>query len=245
MLILILGDIHGNWEAANFIIEKAIKENKNISHIFAMGDFGLWFPTNNRGDISQYHPKTDLPIHFLDGNHDVHPMLREFSKHPHAPNIIYQPRGSVLEIDGLRMLFMGGASSIDKDWRIAKMNAGCQAIWWPEESITREEFEKAMAVEGPIDAIFAHEKADQFDYKPMSHHTYSNVGKSDRIALQQLVEKFMPRWYFHGHWHLADKGEFSFDGKTTRWYCAPEVAQELSPEYLIWDGKQVYEYTDY
>lgn len=244
--ILIFGDTHGDWNALNQLTVKVSKRHEDITAIVQVGDHGQFWHTKNNG-LSQLNPvRKDIPFYFIDGNHDNHPYLREYDKHPHAPNVFYQPRGSVLEIESLRLLCMGGASSIDKDYRLSLMNQGSLPIWWPEETITREEFEKTMAAQGPFDAVLTHEKAECYIYDPPSHHhdpSIAHIGKSDRIAVQSVIEHHRPRFHFFGHWHLRARGILEHsDGTVTQWHCCPEVGYGAPSQYLIWDGNEVIEY---
>jgi len=233
MKLLILGDIHGEWRSANKLIKRAIKRYPDITAIIQLGDLGdHWVKGRYRYSRWNVEQATNLPVHWLDGNHDNHAELLQNGMTPN-PYLIYQPRGSVLKIDGYRMMFMGGATSPDKDWRIAAMNKGHGPIWWPEESITRAQFDAAMQVDGPINAIFSHERPDCF------HTSFAdnpiNVGKSDRIALEGIWEHFRPPFWFFGHYHKPEDGVH----EGTRWVQCPVVEPTSMPRWTIWDGHAV------
>lgn len=116
-MILLLGDIHGNAGILNKAIE--ISKESNAVAIIQLGDFGMlndneaWF----RQNISNAH----IPIYFIDGNHDdctrwnaYDEVTRIWDDH----ELYYVPRGSVMELDGRTIAFMGGAGSIDKKMRL-------------------------------------------------------------------------------------------------------------------------------
>lgn len=231
MKILILGDVHGQWKAANKLIKRGLKDHPDITHIVQVGDLADHWPKGKAGwtrwNVEQ---ATSLPVHWLDGNHDNHDELEENGRTPN-PYLIYQPRGSVLEIDGYRMMFMGGASSIDKDDRLADMKQGTRKIWWDQESITHKQFEVAMAVEGPLHAIFSHDKPDCIETSFQAFR----FGMSDRLALQGLLEHFRPPFWFWGHYHAPENGVH----EGTQWVQCPEVSPKYQPRYTVWDGEKI------
>jgi predicted phosphodiesterase len=238
MKILLLGDTHGCWQAANKTIGRAMAAHAGITHIFQVGDFGLFWPRKKRGR-STYNPVGGVPFHFIDGNHDVHPMLREWDKHPHHKNLIYQPRGSVLEIDGCRILFIGGATSVDRSRRQAKMALGHREVWWEEEIIGRADFETAMSHEGKIDCIVSHDRPDCFKH-PFTGHNIDKerYGLSDRTALEGIWQKYKPNWHFFGHYHDGFHGQ----EENTYWQVCPMIGvygNRYPYSYTIWDGSSV------
>lgn len=233
MKILILGDVHGEWLAANKLIRKVCKRNPGITHIIQVGDLGDHWPKMKPGAFTRWKPDTDLPVHWLDGNHDNHTVLKKHGG-TQNPRLIYQPRGSVLEIDGYRMMFFGGATSVDKDFRLREMaKPGHPDIWWPEESITRAEFDRALAQKGPIHAVFSHDRPDNlpFDLSPLP----IDIGRSDRVALEGVWEQFKPPFWFFGHYHFHASGVH----EGTEWTLCPAVSSHYPMEWTIWDGEKV------
>lgn len=232
MKILILGDVHGEFQSANKLIRKVCRRHPGITHIVQVGDLGDHWPKSRPRSYTRWNPDTNLPIHWLDGNHDNHGELQKHGKTPNR-KLIYQPRGSVLEIDGYRMMFFGGGTSIDRDYRLKQMSMGSPTIWWREETITREEFERALAQEGPIHAVFSHERPDNFpfDISPLP----IDFGRSDRIALGGIWERFRPSFWFFGHYHHAAHG--TYEG--TEWTLCPMVGMDGPMKFVIWDGEKV------
>jgi Icc-related predicted phosphoesterase len=131
MSILLLGDIHGAYGFLDRALVEA--ERRGVTALIQVGDFGL-FPGNEQKfyQICQH----DIPTYFIDGNHDDCTRWMQYdtvSKVFGNSNLYYVPRGSVLEIDGRTIAFMGGAASIDKGWRLA------DGIHWDEnEEVTQE-----------------------------------------------------------------------------------------------------------
>ena len=132
MSIILLGDIHGDYRVLRRAIDGAIK--RKATALIQVGDFGL-FPGNEE---HFYHAcQTDLPVYFICGNHDDCTRWRNYDvlgKVFGNANLHYVPRGSVLELDGRTIAFMGGAASIDKKWRLKN-----GAHWDMNEEVTQEQ----------------------------------------------------------------------------------------------------------
>lgn len=116
-MILLLGDIHGSAGILKRALE--VSRESNAIAIIQLGDFGmfrdneLWF----RENIKDAH----IPIYFIDGNHDDccrWDKLEEVTRIWDDRELYYIPRGTVMELDGRTIAFMGGAGSIDKKTRI-------------------------------------------------------------------------------------------------------------------------------
>lgn len=116
-MILLLGDIHGNAGILRQALDIA-KQSSAVA-IIQLGDFGmfrdteLWFRENTRD--------AHIPIYFIDGNHDDCSRWVKLDKVTRIwddRELYYIPRGTVMELDGRTIAFMGGASSIDKKMRL-------------------------------------------------------------------------------------------------------------------------------
>ncbi len=225
MKALILGDVHGNWDAADRTISTARYEHPDITHIFQVGDLGDGWPW--KGKIERWDPQTSdrLPIHWCDGNHDNHDLLEQGDLNP---RLIYQPRGSVLEIHGYRILWVGGATSIDRGRRKPHVS------WWPQEGLSHGDVERALNVEGTIDAVISHDRP-QSGPVPEGFNVLPD-GEADRKGLQAILEHHQPRFWFHGHYHYALSGCV---GNTEIYTCpaiGPTTSTPYREDYIIWDG---------
>lgn len=145
-MIYFIGDIHGEFEVLNKLLEK-IPESATVIQV---GDYGLW-PGHPRKPKPRVNPIR--PVHFIDGNHEYFPWLRRSRGLTEIrPNSIYIPRGTVLEIEGKRIGFLGGADSIDKAWRTAGID------WFPDERITHDDGMRLLDAVGdtPLDILVTH-----------------------------------------------------------------------------------------
>lgn len=147
-MIILLSDIHGDYRVLQMAIDYAIE--KNATAIIQVGDFGL-MPENEQKFYQVC--QTTIPIYFVDGNHDDCTRWQNYDSVGKVfgnANLYYVPRGSVLELDGRTIAFMGGAASIDKKFRLAK---GWH--WDENEEVTQEQCDRLVKnAEGKVIDMF-------------------------------------------------------------------------------------------
>jgi len=120
------------------------------------------------------------------------------------PSVYYMPRGTTLILpDGRTVLFMGGADSTDKDLRIIGHD------WFPEELISQRDLDRALSQKGPIDIVISH--TCPWEWTPRA--SLSKKNDPSREALSQILERFSPSLWYHGHWHHYKEGQY----KDTHW----------------------------
>lgn len=146
-MIAFVGDIHGNINALVKIIDHLKAQWPSISAIIQVGDFGLY--PEKIAHLQRINPF--VPIYAIDGNHEYFPLVTQWVKETEiAPNIFYMPRGTVKDIDGRKIGFLGGAASVDKQLRIQyKMG------WYPEEVVTQKDISKFDGVD-KLDILVTH-----------------------------------------------------------------------------------------
>jgi predicted phosphodiesterase len=137
-MILLLGDIHGDYKVLQRAIDLA--GEVSASAIIQVGDFCLFrgYGMANEQQFIEVLRTSKVPVYFIDGNHDDCTRwicYTEVSQiYPDIP-FYYIPRGTVMELDGRTIAFMGGAASIDKKWRLA------DGMHWDEnELISAEQY---------------------------------------------------------------------------------------------------------
>lgn len=215
--VLILGDTHGDLGHLIWAIDKA--KAFDCDEIVQVGDFGYWEHTHEGGrfldKLDGKLSQAGFKLHWIDGNHENHTVLRlnygpGGNRHlptPEGfweirPNINYIPRGTRWEWGGVSFLGIGGAYSIDKDYRKPGKS------WWPEEMITDDEVQ--LCVEGgPVDVVISHDVPKFVDLYPH----LANVGitrpwkwdedsLANRQQLSEVYDAVKPQKWIHGHYHL-------------------------------------------
>lgn len=208
--ILVVGDIHGSWRNLNTIISR-----KKPDIVLQCGDFG-WWPSMEI-NVKKAHVREkwvlkgvkpgNSKVYWCDGNHEEHPdLIQDGTIKEVYDNVYHASRGSVLELpDGRNVLFVGGADSIDKQFRTPGRD------WFGGENISQAEFETIMSVDKKIDIVISHtcprsfliigEKNDYFD--------------PNRLALEEVLYKYKPTYWYFGHWHKFRTGKVD----NTNWTC--------------------------
>jgi uncharacterized protein YlxW (UPF0749 family) len=106
--------------------------------------------------------------------------------------------------DGRRVLFMGGAQSIDRYRRYEGWD------WFPEEIICEQEL--SYLPEGKVDIVVSHTCPLEFPMENFCRLRSPAIDPS-RQYLSRILNKYQPaQWYF-GHWHIHAQGQHG----STRW----------------------------
>jgi hypothetical protein len=237
--ILVAGDWHGDPQHAGYIMERAI--NQDVQAIVQVGDFGYWEHMNGGAEFldwcSDIAIQNAMPIYWIDGNHENHTMLRAVygpggERHDPTPEgfwqirpgLFYIPRGTRWEWNGIKMMGLGGAYSVDKDYRLRRTaqlvanaheknqyrrRAGAPvepfdpasfAMWWPEEEINDEELAHAIGDGEPVDILFTHDKPKSAN-PPWNRKAYPEC-QPNAARIQTVVESLHVKMVVHGHLHF-------------------------------------------
>jgi predicted phosphodiesterase len=200
--VMVVGDVHGQFCKLNELINK-----KRPDIIYACGDFGYW-PEISYFNISGIKPK-QTKIYFADGNHENHDALTTLRcLHPHAmalktpievaKNVYYCPRGTITYTpDGRKVLWMGGAYSIDKQYRTPGYD------WFPQETIKWYEVDRVE--EEKIDILISHTCAKENLHEMLRHNSIKALDPSNG-CLSKILEWTRPDLWYFGHWHFWKKG---------------------------------------
>jgi Calcineurin-like phosphoesterase len=194
---IFIGDVHGKYPQ----YKRIIREHQNTIQV---GDMGVGFFKWPHGE-PYANPPFDEMLHsgarFIRGNHDNPAVCR---KHQ-----MWIPDGTV-EDD---MMFIGGAFSIDKAYRIEDFN------WWPDEELSYKEFENLVDVYNVAKpaCMVTHDCPVVAVNAIHSHHRFDN--SRTQQCLQILWEMHKPKVWVFGHHHQSfDK---VIDG--TRFVCLDEL----------------------
>lgn len=220
MSIFVCGDTHGELDIFKF--DLFMRKHPNLTrddYMIIAGDFGgVWYGNKKDNkvldDIYSKYPWTTL---FVDGNHSNHNALDKYpvntwnggKVHFIRPYIIHLMRGQIYTINGNKIFTMGGADSIDKEFRRENYS------WWAREMPSIEEYKEAESNlsknDYKVDYVITHCCADRildniFTYHPL-HDKLTNFFE---ILEDDMTFK---HWYF-GH-HHKDK---TIDDKHTMLY---------------------------
>lgn len=221
-MVYFTGDIHGSpWGIRRFCERAKLTEDDIV---VLLGDVGLNYFCDKRDDNAK-SVLAGLKPSFLciHGNHEMRPwhidsyMLKPWKggqiwMQEQYPNLMFARDGEIFFIDGLNYLVIGGAYSVDKNYRLANGYG-----WWEDEQPSDEikAFVEKQIMARSIDIVLSH--TCPYKYEPretfLPFVDQSKVDKSTELWLDTIEEKLNYKTWYCGHWHIdkiVDKLHFLF-----------------------------------
>lgn len=212
MKIRVFGDWHGNTEFAVNQLKEAAKD-KTIDAYVHVGDFGIWPDMMNKtfrkafvNSVERQLSLQDRELLFLDGNHEDFRILEDLPKDSLGRGIVSEhinhlPRGFSWDWDGVKFAALGGAVSVDRNFRELGVS------YFEEEEITERDVEVAKAL-GKVDILFTHE-APRLPVPKKSFGGDIDEAAARSVSRIAEVAAFLePKLLIHGHYHLAYEDQF-------------------------------------
>lgn len=191
-IVRVIGDIHGQIDRVKCYLGTEDVPTILTGDVNLFGyDYWLKAIPQSSGEYVQVNYTPEYPVHFIDGNHD------NFSKlDTNASEIVevssmlhYIPRGYVSG----RVLFLGGADSIDRNVRTAGYD------WYPEERITERQMNHILSLDpNDIEVVISHEA-------PLSiieQKVFPEIFPSQK-AMDEILDVLKPELWIHSHYHLS------------------------------------------
>ena len=203
---MIVGDIHGEFGALN-----ALMNIQRPDITIVCGDIAYYWM--NTEAVREIKPKGK--VYLIPGNHEDWNALQNVYRHNVDPleiesNIFWCPIGSSIELNNIKILFVGGAESHDKNQRTFMID------WFPEEVLNSRDLDFIIDNNNKADIIISHTAPLAFKMNISGYST-----DPTRHVLSILLEKYKPhRWYF-GHFHMYVKGQYN----NTKWTCLNYINQ--------------------
>lgn len=215
----VAGDWHGNTGWALKTIKRF--HDNGVTHVVQLGDFGIWsgndaavFIRKVQRDLSKF----GMTLYVVPGNHEDYVRIEKCPVNPdtglqhYTDNIVLMPRGFRLKSHGREILFLGGANSIDREWRTPFIS------WWDGEQITLGDVYRSVEG-GKADIMFCHDAPSGFT---IPHETPNsawtgyglNYARESQEILRQVVDVVQPSLLMHGHHHVFHDTEVSFNSGT-------------------------------
>lgn len=217
-MIYITGDTHRDFSRLCKLDE--MKDDMLI----ILGDAGINYCLNDE-DVryKEYLKRFKIKLFCIRGNHEERPENINTYKESEMfggkvfieddyPNLIFAKDGEIYNIDGRSVLVIGGAYSVDKEYRIMYGHK-----WFKDEQLSVKEMNDILEkVKGKhFDIVLTH--TCPYKYEPrevfMQGLDQSKVDKSMEHFLDEIEENIdYDKWYC-GHYHTEkqiDKIEFMF-----------------------------------
>lgn len=229
--VVLAGDTHSRVRAVARALAQA--RDEGADRVIQLGDFGFGWDSDFVPAVASLVEQAGVPLWWIDGNHENFDRLDEVGAF-NAPGpteiadgVTYIPRGTVLDLDGARVLCIGGAYSVDKKWRTPHVS------WWEQEELRERDIRQALDnAEGGVEVVLSHDApnaafvavlglAANGQYG-LEHLEWKNdqqfpEARPNRMALQGVLDALdpAPRLWVHGHYHSpyeATVGETRFVG---------------------------------
>lgn len=218
-MIYITGDTHRDFSRLNKMIF-----NKD-DMLIILGDAGInYFLNEEDNKFKEYLKEYNVKMFCIRGNHEERPENISTYKEVNMfggkvfieenyPYLIFAKDGEEYNIGGIRVLVIGGAYSIDKEYRLIY---GYK--WFKDEQLTKEEMNKIIKkVKGKhYDVVLTH--TCPYKYEPTEVFILgidqSKVDKSMEYFLDKVEKSIDYNKWYCGHYHtekIIDKIEFMFE----------------------------------
>ena len=217
-MIYITGDTHREFYRLH-----DIEKNKN-NMLIILGDTGINYYLDERDKMLKEQLNSyNIKLFCVQGNHEERPENISTYKEvdmfggkvfieEEYPNLIFAKNGELYDIDNKKVLVIGGAYSVDKNYRIIYGYP-----WFKDEQLSKEEMDNILnKYRGQhIDIVLSH--TCPLKYEP----TEVFIKDIDQYHVDKSMEKFLDKieqsidydkWYC-GHYHTEkqiDKLEFMF-----------------------------------
>ncbi len=212
-MIYITGDVHGYFGRVRRFAKEFNTSSEDV--LIILGDASI----NFFGDYTDIKLKkrlknTPLTLFCIHGNHEARPStIDSYHKdefyggkvyvEDEYPNIKFAIDGEVYDFDGYSTLVIGGAYSVDKEWRLEDGR-----MWFadeqPDSKIKAKVENVLLKRKHEIDVILSH--TAPYNHRPVEAFLnvidQESVDTSTEEWLQEIAEdNRFKRWYY-GHFHI-------------------------------------------
>lgn len=216
-LLLITADPHGELRE---LVWKIVDQHKLRSvNLIVCGDLGVGFGRPKSIDhlysrIEKKLEKNDLTIYSIRGNHD---NPKYFDGEHDFERLKFLKDYKTVEINGLKILPIGGAVSIDQAGRKSynskmEKNHSAKRSWWPDEVVKELTDEEFKLLPSRVDLVISH--CAPISFLPVFSRTdnielevWRGILK-ERNYLEKIKNNLWFRYWFFGHYHQSVSGNF-------------------------------------
>ena len=200
-----MGDCHGKYKQYSRLI-------KQYPGVVCVGDMGVGFRRLRGYRESEWAPNPPAKLmdkygaRYIRGNHD-NPEVCKRQKQCIKD-------GTVEETHLGKVMYVGGAFSIDHMWRTKGYD------WWEDEELTHSEFYDMMDIYEATkpDVMVTHDcPSTVCDYMYKSQHRFDN--SRTQQAFSSMFAMYEPALWVFGHHHV----HFDKVIGRTRFVCLPEL----------------------
>lgn len=215
-MIYITGDTHGDFRNIARFCKKMQTRKDDV--LIILGDAGInYYGPEQDKRKKKYLESLPITIFAIHGNHEMRPQTiptyheadwngGKVYVEDDYPHLLFAKDVELYELNGLLTFVVGGAYSVDKNYRLLHgLN------WWPDEQpsdeIKRKVEEKLEEIDWEVDVVLTHTAPLKYEptevFLPMIDQ--GTVDKSTEQWLDSIEEQlYYDRWYC-GHYHTIKK----------------------------------------
>lgn len=184
-MTIFIGDVHGKYKQ----LKRIVRKHENVIQV---GDLGVGFINTMTGRMMTNPPHYLLKergFRAIRGNHD-NPSV--FFKQSYA----IKDGHTEITPKGTKVMFMGGALSIDKQWRTQNCD------YWEDEELTQAELYEMISIYDNFkpDVMVTHD-CPEFVAVHMKNGMKMDFPSITRQALDAMYDIHQPAIHLYGHWH--------------------------------------------
>ena len=212
MAVFVTGDLHGGLDIQKLRDWEADERLTRSDFLIVAGDFGYpWDFSPEECEEVAWLESRPYTLLFVDGNHERYDhwaerpyeewhggMTQRLS--PDSP-IRRLCRGEVFDLGGASIFTMGGATSVDRDWRHPYID------WWPVELPDERNFQQAHerldATDWQVDYVVTHTCASRMLATTLFPAPSCENPDIDRLTdfLDELEDRLSYKRWYYGHFH--------------------------------------------
>lgn len=200
--VLLIGDIHGAFGRLKNLVHQQGIEN---CYLICVGDLGIGFKRTQNGemlacgDLNDYFAKKNIHFMSVRGNHDD-PAYFNGEHRIRMSNFELLPDYETKELNGEKFLFVGGAISIDRLYRVPG-----QSYWHDETFVLKPELvtECDVLVTHSVPSWNGDWTKDGISGWCEKDHTLWSDCFKERQDHDKLIELCKPRKHYCGHMHTS------------------------------------------
>lgn len=212
-MIIFMGDIHGKFGQVNSYMHEMYNKHKESITFIICGDVAYWW-------CNEPIPVVKVPAYckliWVPGNHERWDIIDQYELgklHELQDKVFLATFGAIETIEGHRIMFCGGADSVDKHMRTIFID------WFPQEIINNTDMDFLFdhVPEQKIDILVSHtcpsrifsqlsKKVDWLEEKSSDPSVY---------ALDIIIDRYKPNLNVFGHFHKFMEGKIN----DLHWVC--------------------------
>jgi len=193
---LYIGDIHGDFDSMEILTRFIQERSPDVGRVVVVGDFGF-FPDSHE---ASWYPQSrlNIPVYFIDGNHEDHDMLdHEKFLPPTKKSQCYDAFHISRGYTETGILYCGGARTTDQEHLLAGVD------YFEGEELTENQVHRAIEFmdRDPVRVLVSHD-LPQTGFRVLFRRDSPDRTRS---LLDRLYDFTKPRLVISGHHHFRAK----------------------------------------